>query len=182
MRLAVSVAPPRLPMRRVLAVCATVLVAETALMLVTDRALSDALLPGYLILMAAFGLVFCLGAVTAAGFAAGLAAAGLVVLDPSALVPLLGGAALLALVCGVAPGWARVEAWQAGQSRPLTAEEEAAIAQRALSADRRRGWSPGVRLRNYWRVDRVLAAFLVLAFSPLMAAFSLWFLAWSARR
>jgi hypothetical protein len=182
MRLAVSVAPPRVPMRRVLVSCAAVLAAETALMLGTDRALSDALLPGYLIVMAAFGLVFCLGAVTAAGFAAGLAAAGLVVLDQSTLLPLLGGAALLAVACGVAPGWARVEAWQAAQSRPLTAEEEAATAQRALSGDRRRGWSPGVRLRNYWRADRVLAAFLVLAFHPAMAAFSLWFLDWTARR
>jgi len=182
MRLAVSSGPPRVPMRRVLAVCAAVLVAETALMLVTDRALSDVLLPGYLILMAAFSLVFCLGAVTAAGFAAGLAAAGLVVLDPSALLPLLGGAAVLALVCGVAPGWARVEAWQAAQSRPLTAEEEAAVAQRAMSGDRSRGWSPGVRLRNYWRADRVLAAFLVLAFHPALAAFSLWFLGWTSRR
>jgi hypothetical protein len=183
MRLATSAAtPPRVPMRRVLLLCAAVLAGETALMLVTDRALSDALLPGYLILMAAFGLVFCLGAVTVAGFAAGVAAAGLVVLYQGTLLPLLGGAALLALACGFAPGWARVEAWQAAQSRPLTAEEEAAIGQRALSGDRRRGWTPGVRLRNYWRADRVLAAFLVLAFHPLMAAFSLWFIDWTARR
>jgi hypothetical protein len=182
MRLAVSAAPPRVPIRRVLLVGTAVLAAETALMLVTDRALSDLLLPGYLIVMVAFGLVFCLGAVTAAGLAAGLAAAGLVVLDQGTLLPLLGGAALLSLACGVAPGWARVESWQAAQSRPLTAEEEAAIAQRALSADRRRGWSPGVRLRNYWRADRVLAAFLLLAFSPAMAAFTIWFLSWTAGR
>jgi hypothetical protein len=182
MRLAVTVTPPRVPMRRVLLVCAVVLVAETALLLVTDRALSDALLPGYLILMAAFGLVFCLGAVTVAGFATGLAAAGLVVLDQSTLLPLLGGAALLALACGFAPGWARVEAWQAAQSRPLTAEEEAAIAQRSLGGDRRRSWASGVRLRNYWRTDRVLAAFLVLAFHPVVAAFSLWFIDWTSRR
>jgi len=182
MRLATAVRPPRIPMRRVLLVCAAVLAAETGLMVVTDRALTDALLPGYLILMAAFGLVFCLGAVTVAGFAAGAAAAGLVLLEPSMLLPLLGGAALLALACGIAPGWARVEAWQAAPSRPPTAEAEAAGAQRALSGDRRRLWASGVRLRNYWRADRVLAAFLVLAFHPLLAAFSLWFIDWTSHR
>ncbi|MGY5885961.1 hypothetical protein [Modestobacter lacusdianchii] len=174
--------PPRVPMRRVVVWCVVVLVVETAVMLATDRSLRDVLLPGYLILMAAFGLVFCLGAVTVAGFAAGAAAAGLVVLQPGALLPLLGGAALLALCCGVAPGWARVEAWQAAHSRPLTAEEEAAVGQRALSADRSRGWSRGVRLRNYWRTDRVVAAFLVLAFHPCVAAFSLWFIDWTHGR
>ena len=174
--------PPRVPMRKVLLSCAAVLGVETAVMLATDRSLTEVLLPGYLILMVAFGLVFCLGAVTVAGFAAGAAAAGLVVMQPGALLPLLGGAALLALGCGFAPGWARVEAWQAAHSRPLTAEEEAAVGQRALSADRSRGWSRGVRLRNYWRADRVLAAFLVLSFHPLMAAFSLWFIDWSAGR
>ncbi|WP_164702795.1 hypothetical protein, partial [Modestobacter sp. KNN46-3] len=61
-------------------------------------------------------------------------------------------------------------------------EEEAAVAQRALSVDRSRGWSRGVRLRNYWRTDRVLAAFLVLAFHPLLAAFSVWFIDWMQRR
>jgi hypothetical protein len=183
MRLATSgPTPPRLPMRRVLAVAATVLVVETAVMLVTGGSLHDVLLPGYLILMAAFGLVFCLGAVTVAGFAAGAAGAGLVVLEPGTLLPLLGAAAVLALGCGFAPGWARVEAWQAAHSRPLTAEEEAAIGQRALDGGRSRGWSRGVRLRNYWRTDRVLAAFLVLAFHPLLAAFSLWFTAWSSGR
>ena len=183
MRLATRGAtPPRVPMRRVLLASAAVLGVETAVMLATDRSLHDVLLPGYLILMVAFGLVFCLGAVTVAGFAAGAAAAGLVVVEHAALVPLLLGAALLALVCGFAPGWARVEAWQAQQSRPLTAEEEAAVGQRALDGGRSRGWSPGVRLRNYWRADRVLASFLVLSFHPLMAAFSLWFISWSAAR
>ncbi|WP_369137115.1 hypothetical protein [Modestobacter versicolor] len=183
MRLAVSgVTPPRLPMRRVLGLSAAVLVVETAVMLVTGQSLHDVLLPGYLILMTTFGLVFCLGAVTVAGFAAGAAGAGLVVLQPGALLPLLGGAAVLALGCGFAPGWARVEAWQAAHSRPLTAEEEAAVGQRALDGGRSRGWSPGVRLRNYWRTDRVLAAFLVLAFHPLLAAFALWFTHWSAGR
>jgi hypothetical protein len=39
-----------------------------------------------------------------------------------------------------------------------------------------------VRLRNYWRTDRVFAAFLVLAFPPSIMAFSLWFIDWMASR
>jgi hypothetical protein len=183
MRLATAgVTPPRVPMGRVLRLSAAVLAVETAVLLVSDRSLHDVLLPGYLILVVAFGLVFCLGAVTVAGFAAGAAAAGLVLIEPDALPLLLGGAALFALGCGFAPGWVRVEAWQAQHSRPLTSEEEAAVAQRALDGGRSRGWSRGVRLRNYWRGDRVLAAFLVLSFHPLMAAFSLWFIGWTGSR
>ncbi|MQA35214.1 hypothetical protein [Modestobacter roseus] len=181
-RLATTAHLPRVRMGRVMATCAAVLAVQTAALLVTDRSWDEVLLPGYVILMATFGLVFVLAAVTVAGFAAGAAAAGLVVLDQASLLPLLGGAALLALACGFAPGWARVEAWQATRSRSLTAEEEAALAQRALSGDRSRLWTRGVRLRTYWRSDRVLAAFLVLAFHPAMAAFSLWFIDWSSRR
>jgi hypothetical protein len=182
-RLATTAAtPPRVPMRRVLLVCAAVLVAETAALLVTGRSLQATLVPGYMILMVTFGLVFCLGAVTVAGFAAGAAAAGLLLVHASTLLPVLGGAALLALACGIAPGWARVEAWQAAHSRALTSEEEAAVAQRSLSGGRHRAWSPGVRLRNYWRTDRVFAAFLVLAFPPGLAAFAMWFVGWVAGR
>jgi hypothetical protein len=177
-----SVTPPRVPMRRVLLVSTSVLAVETAVMLATGRPLHDTLLPGYLILLVAFGLVFCLGAVTVAGFAAGAAAAGLLILERASLPALLAGAALLALACGLAPGWARVEAWQATHSRPLTAEEEAAVAQRGLTGGRHRGWTPGVRLRNYWRTDRVLAAFLVLAFPPSTMAFSVWFVDWTTSR
>ena len=89
---------------------------------------------------------------------------------------------MLALVCGVAPGWARVEAWQAIRARALTSEEEAAAAQRPVSGSGPRRWTPGVRLRTYWRTDRVLAAFLVLAFPPSITAFALWFLDWTAGR
>ncbi|SDY36676.1 hypothetical protein SAMN05661080_03226 [Modestobacter sp. DSM 44400] len=174
--------PPHVPMRRVLLTCSGLLVTEVAVMLATDQSLHDTLLPGYLILMVAFALVFCLGAVTVAGFPAGAAAAGLVALEVGNLLPLLAGAALLALVCGVAPGWARVEAWQAAHTKPLTSEQEAAVAQRGLNGDARRGWAPGVRLRNYWRADRVLAAFLVLAFPPSIMAFALWFVGWTATR
>jgi hypothetical protein len=184
-RLRVATAPaglPRVPMRRILAGCAILLAVQTVALVAFDRSWHDVLLPGYLVLMVAFGLVFCVGAVTVAGFAAGAAAAGLVVLDHSSLLPLLGGAALLALACGFAPGWARVEAWQAAHSTALTSAEEAALAQRSLTGSRSRGWAPGVRLRNYWRTDRVVAAFLVLAFHPSLAAFSLWFIDWTSSR
>ncbi|WP_369133767.1 hypothetical protein [Modestobacter sp. I12A-02662] len=173
---------PRVPMRGIMAGCAALLVVQTVGLISADRSWHDVLVPGHLLLMVAFGLVFCLGAVTVAGFAAGAAAAGLVVLDSSSLRPLLGGAALLALACGVAPGWARVEAWQAAHSTALTSAEEAALAQRSLTGARSRGWAPGVRLRSYWRTDRVVAAFLVLAFHPCMAAFSLWFIDWTSAR
>ncbi|WP_222193135.1 hypothetical protein [Modestobacter italicus] len=181
-RLATTADLPRVRMRRVLTTCAAVLVVQTAALLATDRSWDEVLVPGYVILMVTLALVFVLAAVTVAGFAAGAAAAGLVVLDQASLLPLLGGAAALALACGFAPGWARVEAWQATRSRSLTAEEEAALAQRALSGDRSRLWTRGVRLRTYWRADRVLAAFLVLAFHPSMAAFSLWFIGWTSAR
>jgi hypothetical protein len=173
---------PRVPMRRVMTVSATVLAAEVVVMLATGRSLQEALLPGYAILMVTFGLVFCLGAVTVAGFAAGTAAAALLLLDVGSLLPILAGAVLLALVCGIAPGWARVEAWQATRARALTSEEEAAAAQRPVSGSGPRRWAPGVRLRTYWRTDRVLAAFLVLAFPPSITAFALWFLDWTATR
>jgi hypothetical protein len=184
-RFRVATAPatlPRVPMRRVLMTSGGVLAVEVAVMLVTGRSLQETLLPGYAILMVTFGLVFCLGAVTVAGFAAGAAAAGLLVLDVGSLLPLLAGAALLALVCGIAPGWARVEAWQASRSRALTSEEEAAAAQRPVSGSGPRRWVPGVRLRTHWRTDRVLAAFLVLAFPPGITAFALWFVDWTAGR
>ncbi|MGY1855558.1 hypothetical protein [Modestobacter sp. SYSU DS0290] len=181
-RLATTADLPQVRMRRVLVTCAVVLAVQTAALLATDRSWDEVLVPGYVILMATFGVVFVLAAVTVAGFAAGAAAAGLVVLHQASLLPLLGGAAVLALACGFAPGWARVEAWQATRSRSLTAEEEAALAQRALSGDRSRLWTRGVRLRTYWRADRVLAAFLVLGFHPSLAAFSLWFIDWSSNR
>jgi hypothetical protein len=39
---------------------------------------------------------------------------------------------------------------------------------------------PAVRVR--WRTDRVVAAFLVLALPPCVAAFSLWFVEWVSSR
>lgn len=173
--------PPRVPTRPVLLTGALLLGLQTGVLLATDRSLQDVLLAAHLLLIAAFGVVFCLGAVTVAGFATGAAAAGLVLLHPGALLPLLGGAALLALGCGFAPGWAQVEAWQAAHPRPLTAEE-AAAGQQALGVDRSRGRNRAVRLGRHWRSDRVLAAFLVLSFHPVLAAFSLWFVDWMQRR
>ena len=174
--------PPRVPMRRVLVLCAVVLAVETAALSAAGHSPHEVLLASCLVLMVAFGLVFCLAAVTVAGFAAGAAAAGLVLLDQDLLLPVVAGAALLALGCGIAPGWARIEAWQVAHSRSPTAEEEAAIGQRALGVERSRGRSRGVRLRDHWRADRVVAAFLVLAFHPLMAASSLWFIRWATGR
>lgn len=172
-----AVRPPRVRLARVFLTCALVLCAEIPLMLVLGRSWQEALLPGYAILMAAFGAVFVMGAVTVAGFIAGAAAAGLVLLNLADLRPVLGGAALLAVACGVSPGWARVEAWQAARTRSLTAGEEAAVARRPLHvAGRHRVHGP--RPRATWRTDRVIAAFLVLSFPPAIAAFSVWFIGW----
>ncbi|MCZ2836859.1 hypothetical protein [Modestobacter sp. VKM Ac-2985] len=174
-RSATVAGPPRVPIRWALLAGAVALGVQGVVLLTTDRPVRDVLLPGHLALVVALGLVFCLGAVTVAGFAAGAAAAGLVVLQPDTLLPLLVGAALLALGCGLAPGWTRVEAWQAAQSHPLSADAEAPV---VPVADRSRGQ----QLRDRWRSDRVFAAFLVLAFHPVLAACSLWFIDWTQRR
>jgi hypothetical protein len=173
--------PPRVDLRRVFLVCGLVLAAEIPLMLVMGNSWDEALLPGYAILMVTFGAVFCFAAVTVAGFTAGAAAAGLLVLGVVGLVPVLAGAALLALLCGVAPGWARVEAWQAARSVALTAGEEAGLARTALPLTGRHRMK-GPRQKIVWRADRAFAAFLVLAFPPSIAALSLWFIGWVALR
>jgi hypothetical protein len=173
--------PPRVPLRRVFLTCGLVLAAEIPLMLVMGGTWVDAMLPGYAILMVTFGAVFCFAAVTVAGFTAGAAAAGLLLLGAVDLLPVLGGAAVLALICGVAPGWARVEAWQAARSVALTAGEEAAVARAPLPVTGRHRIN-GPRQRISWRLDRVVAAYLVLAFPPAIAAFSLWFIGWVAGR
>ncbi|MGK5113864.1 MULTISPECIES: hypothetical protein [unclassified Geodermatophilus] len=176
-----AVRPPRVDLRRVFLTCGLVLAAEIPLMLVMGNTWDEAMLPGYAILMVTFGAVFCFAAVTVAGFTAGAAAAGLLVLGVVDLLPVLGGAAVLALVCGVAPGWARVEAWQAARSVALTAGEEAAVARTALPLTGRHRMK-GPRQRLVWRLDRAFAAFLVLGFPPAIAAFSLWFIGWVAAR
>jgi hypothetical protein len=175
------VRPPRVDLRRVFLVCGAVLAAEIPLMLVMGNSWDEAMLPGYAILMVTFGAVFCFAAVTVAGFTAGAAAAGLLVLGVADLLLVLGGAAVLALVCGVAPGWTRVEAWQAARSVALTAGEEAGVARTALPLTGRHRMK-GPRQRLTWRLDRAFAAFLVLAFPPSIAAFSLWFIGWVALR
>jgi hypothetical protein len=176
-----TLSAPRVPLRRVFLICAGVLALEVALLLVLGQELRAALLPGYGIILLAFGAAFCLGAVTVAGFVAGAAGAGLLLLGAVGLLPLLGGAAVLAVICGVAPGWSRVEAWQAARFQALTAQEEAAAARKAPPVvGRHRLAGPSVRVR--WRTDRVVAAFLVLAFPPCVAAFSLWFVDWVSSR
>jgi hypothetical protein len=176
-----TLAAPRVPLRRVFLACAGVLAAEVALLLVLGKDWQATLLPGYAIILLAFGAAFCLGAVTVAGFITGAAGAGLLLLGAISLLPLLGGAAVLALICGVAPGWSRVEAWQAARFQALTAQEEAAASRRAVpTVGRHRIGGPSVRIA--WRTDRVVAAFLVLAFPPAVAAFSLWFVGWVSSR
>ncbi|MGY1636159.1 hypothetical protein ACI78V_05845 [Geodermatophilus sp. SYSU D00742] len=176
-----AVRPPRVDLRRVFGVCGLVLAAEIPLMLLMGNSWVEALLPGYAILMVTFGAVFCLAAVTVAGFTVGAAAAGLLPLGVVGLLPVLGGAALLALLCGVAPGWARVEAWQAARSVALTAGEEAAVARTALPLTGRHRVT-GPRRRLTFRPDRAFAAFVVLAFPPSITAVSLWFVGWVAER
>jgi hypothetical protein len=176
-----SLTAPRVPLRRVFLTCAAVLAAEVALLLLMGQAWQATLLPGYAIILLAFGAAFCFGAVTVAGFITGAAGAGLLLLGAVGLLPLLGGAAVLALLCGVAPGWSRVEAWQAARFQALTAQEEAAAARNASPVvGRHRVTGPSVRVR--WRTDRVAAAFLVLAFPPSVAASSIWFVGWVSSR
>jgi hypothetical protein len=176
-----TLSAPRVPLRRVFLTCGGVLAAEVALLLVMGQDLRATLLPGYAIILLAFGAAFCLGAVTVAGFVTGAAGAGLLLLGVVGLLPLLGGAAVLALICGVAPGWSRVEAWQAARFQALTAQEEAVAARRTPpTVGRHRLDGPAVRIS--WRTDRVVAAFLVLAFPPAVAAFSMWFVGWITAR
>lgn len=177
-----AVRPPRVRLGRVFLTCGVVLAAEIPLMHLTGRSWQETLLPGYAILVLAFGAVFCLAAVTAAGFTTGAAAAGLVVLHVVGLPVVLAGAAVLAVLCGLSPGWSRVETWQAARTAALTAGEEAAVARRPLGTLSGRHRASGPRVKAHWRTDRVLAAFLVLAYPPCIAGFSVWFVGWFAAR
>ena len=174
-------ARPRVQLSRVVLICSAFLAADVPLMLLNGEGWRQSLLPGYVIVLVAFGAVFCLRAVTVAGFVTGVAGAGLLLLGQAGLLELLAGAAVLAVVCGIAPGWSRVEAWQAARFQVLTAQEEAAAARRSVpTIGRHRVDGPSVRIR--WRTDRVVAAFLVLAFPPCVAAFSIWFVEWVGSR
>ncbi len=170
-----SAAPAQVPMARVTLACAGLVAVEVAAALLVGLPRHEALLGACSVLAIAFATVFCLGAVTVAGFLAGAGAAGVVLLVPGSLPATLGAALLVALACGTAPGWARVEAWQATRTSALTAAEEVAAA-RDASGD------PPAGLRALWRTDRVLAAFLVLAFPPGLTAAALAFVSWSAGR
>jgi hypothetical protein len=66
-----SLSAPRVPLSRVFLICGGVLAAEVALLLVLGQRWQATLLPGYAIILLAFGAAFCLGAVTVAGFVAG---------------------------------------------------------------------------------------------------------------
>ncbi len=168
-----SAAPAQVPMARVTLACAGLVAVEVAAALLVGLPRHQALLGACSVLAIAFATVFCLGAVTVAG--AGAGAAGVVLLVPGSLPATLGAALLVALACGTAPGWAGVEAWQATRTSALTAAEEVTAA-RDASGD------PPAGLRALWRTDRVLAAFLVLAFPPGLTAAALAFVSWSAGR
>lgn len=160
--------PVRVPMPAVLLGSTGLVTAEGVAGVLTGVPL-DLLLTGVCAtLVAVSALVFVLGAVTLAGFVAGAAAAGVVVLGPGRLVVVLLVMALVALCCGIAPGWARVEAWQAARST-------AAVTTASVPAGPPRG-GPA----RYWRTDRVVAAFLVLAFPPVFVTGALAFVSWSA--
>ncbi|MCO7221617.1 hypothetical protein [Klenkia sp. PcliD-1-E] len=150
--------PVRLPMAVVLVGVLAGLAVAAGVGLLTG--VPGALLwPGLCVLAAlVLGAVFVLGAITVSGFAAGAATAGVVVLEPDHLPLVLAGTAVAALLCGVAPGWARVEAWQAARS----------------------GGPPAPAPR--WRTDRVVAAFLVLAFPPVFVTGAVAFVSWTATR
>ncbi|SDO52231.1 hypothetical protein SAMN05660199_02064 [Klenkia soli] len=172
--------PIRIPMSSVLLVTVAVLVVELVTGLLTRTDLHLLWLGMSVSAAVLFGLVFSLGAITIAGFAAGAASAGVVVLEPGHLVTVLLVLVVTAVVCGLAPGWARVEAWQAVRSTPLSAREEGAVAQVPLVQQQRA--SLPSRLRVRWRSDRVFAAFLVLAFPPVFVTAAIAFVTWTENR
>ena len=159
--------PVRVPMPAVLLTSTGLVTAEGVTGVLTGVPV-DLLLTGVCATLVVIGaLVFVLGAVTLAGFAAGAAAAGIVVLGPDRLPAVLLGMAVVAVCCGVAPAWARVEAWQAARSTAAVATSS--------SPTRRPRRGPA----RYWRTDRVVAAFLVLAFPPVFLTGALAFVSWS---
>lgn len=162
--------PIRVPMAPVLLGCLALVTVELVVALLTRTPLHTALVGGCLSLVVVFGSVFAFGAITIAGFAAGAGAAGVVVLEPGNLLLTLLVLALVAVVCGIAPGWARVEAWQALRSAGATPDSAA-----------RSSRLPG-RLAVLWRTDRVVAAFLVLAFPPVFVTGAVAFVQWTATR
>jgi hypothetical protein len=155
------VTPVRVPPGRVALAVAVVVTLEAGLLGLGVSGRTVLALGSATVGLAA-ALVFCLGAVTVAGFATGVAAAALMLVLGTGLLPVLAGALVVALGCGVAPGWRRVEAWQAARNGSAVA-----------------GAADGAVL---WRTDRVLAAFLVLAFPPLVTVGALAFAAWSTTR
>jgi hypothetical protein len=165
--------PARLRVDRALLLCAplvAVVVVGLAALGVPARGL---VVGGLLVLVAAFGAAFVWAGVSVAGFIAGAAGAGIVVAEPGHLPGVLGGAAVLALACGVAPGWARVEAWQATRTNRSI---------RSSGDGSARSAAGGGRWWHRWRSDRVLAAYLVLVFPPGTAAASAVLLEWMSHR
>ena len=175
-------APGRVPMGRLIGGSAGLLTAETGGLLAAGRSPEELLYAVCATVMVVFAVVFCLRAVTVAGFVAGIGAAGLVVVEPGWLPAVLLGAVGLAVVCGLAPGWSRVEAWQAQHSVALTAAQEATAGPVTAPAPAAGVRGTARRVRGNWRSDRVLAALLVLVYPPLAASGAVWFVAWTASR
>ena len=171
--------PIRVRLDRISALCAALLVVETATVMALSGTVETALGAGAGTVMIVFALVFCLRAVTVSGFIAAAGAAGLVLLEPGWLPPVLGGALLLAIGCGLSPGWVRVERWQAQSTTTPTMPKEV-VSGAAASPDGRR---TGARaLLGNWRSDRVVAVLVVLVFPPSAMAGALWFVTWMAGR
>ncbi|SFP58829.1 hypothetical protein SAMN05660464_3582 [Geodermatophilus dictyosporus] len=160
--------PEPVPMGRVTLACAALVALGAGVLLLFARPWTEVLAGACTVLAVAYAVVFCLGAVSVAGFVAGAGMAGVVLLVPGSLPVALAAALVVAVACGLAPGWARVEAWQATRTATPTA---------ATSAS----GGPG-RVRGPWRTDRVLAAWLVLAFPPALTAAAVAFVSWSAAR
>ncbi|PRY51235.1 hypothetical protein LY71_102300 [Geodermatophilus tzadiensis] len=159
-------------MGRVTLACAALVALAAGVLLLLDRPWTEVVAGACTVLAVAYAVVFCLGAVSVAGFVAGAGMAGVVLAVPGSLPVALAAALAVAVGCGLAPAWARVEAWQATRTSAGTAAEEAATSASVVPQ----------RLPGLWRTDRVLAAWLVLAFPPALTAAAAAFVTWSAGR
>ncbi|MGY1721796.1 hypothetical protein [Blastococcus sp. SYSU DS0533] len=165
--------PARLRVDRALLLCVPLLAAVVGGLAARGVPGRGLVVAGCLVLVTAFGAAFVWAGVSVAGFIAGAAGAGIVVAEPGHLLAVLVGAGVLALACGVAPGWERVEAWQDSRTNRSIRPPGAVSGSPAPSGNR--WW-------RRWRTDRVLAAYLVLVFPPGTVAASAILLEWMSNR
>jgi hypothetical protein len=163
-------APARVGVARALLTCTPVVAVVVGLLAVLGLPVAGLVVAGCLVVAAAFGAAFVWAGVSVAGFVAGAAAAGIVVAEPGSVLAVLFGAAVVALACGIAPGWERMEAWQAARTNRSAGE----ATNRPAPAGRR-WW-------RRWRTDRAVAAYLVLVFPPGTAAAAAVLLEWMGTR